>query len=399
MKLKNFLVAALIAVVSLVGCNKTSTTDPATDPTSSAAVSNEPISIEQLDEIGKNLVAAVQKKDGKTLSKYMDYSALIDRILAPYDLESQVKAGFSTGFLEELEKKPLGLFTEMADSNVKFVRSHELDGQSRILIRIIAPEDVGGFQFVDLLVENRPGGLKVVDYYTYFGGEMISAALGRLLAPALKQAGTSGGDDEMGKVEDLQRLFQAIANRDFEKADSVYKAMDKDMRDKKFVQLMYLQVAVELGDDIYLEALQKFEKDFPGDPSLVLVQLDSFFLKKEYQRVVDDLNALQASLDIQDAYVKTLQATALAESGQQAEALKYLKDAVKLEPELEDARWALIEVAMEVDDFSVIADNLNALLPDYPDLVEGVPSQEFYKPFMESQVGKDWLKAAEAKAK
>lgn len=384
---------ALLLALSLGACDKKppppepnvksstapKTTDPKATPekgteSSVKAPAADAITKEEAEKFGKEFAAALSPCDPAKADSLID----AQKFTARFDEKTRAQVGTFDKLGESL---CAGLGPE---SSVKFVGVVQKDGINRPRVRTIVR---GGVNFLDALVVREPDkSLKLMDIYSLRNGEEMSGLLslvGKLM---------SHGETAARAYIDATQLHGAGK---YDEAKKRFMDIPKEVRTTiKAIALQGLTIDVQQPADVYLASIEEFRKNFPGDPSVTLVEIDAHSLKNDYPKLVASLDSLLAKTN-NDPYVLIMRARAWQRAKDYEKATADAMTAVTAEPEMmtSDGGDLLVELAMEQKKYGEAVGYLDKMLGDTitKDALHKVLSEDkSYKALVSSKEYKAW---------
>ena len=380
---------ALLLALSLAACKKEApppepvlgsaakTTDSKTTPEKGAdpgmkapeKPAADAITKEEAEKFGNEFAAALSPCDPAKADGLIDAA----KFTARFDEKTREKIGTFDKLGESL-CQGLG-----ADSSVKFVGVVQKDGINRPRVRTIVR---GGVNFLDVLVVREPDkSLKLMDVYSLRNGEEMSGLLslvGKLI---------SHGEAAARAYIDATQL---LGQGNYAEAKKRFMEIPVEVRTKvKAIALQGLTIDVQQPPEVYLASIDEFRKNFPGDPSVTLVEIDAHSLKNDYPKLVASLDSLLAKTN-NDPYVLIMRARAWQRSKDYEKATADAMAAVTAEPETwsSDGGDLLVELAVEQKKFGDAVGYLDKMLSDTitKDALHKVLSEDVsYKLFVASK--------------
>lgn len=356
----------------------------------------------KLEAFGQELAAAVSEGDDATFKKLFVHKECARRFMRGVSASKKFKKGFLEGVLEAFDKRPGGLAWGFFGQNYTFLRIHPTHGQHRVLCRI-QPE-VGGVSYHAYTCIPTPEGIRAVDFYDYASGELVTRTMRNVAIMGAAEERRSQSfvgrllSDEEAALGDNAQAIKAFGaasqSGDIDKAIEIYDAFPKKLQDLKPYQIAYLSLLGTREEDEprYIKASEKYAKDFPGDPSLVLMMIDYHLLKKDFVKASESVKQLDQQVG-GDVYLQVIQGSILYEEKKFAEALALCEDAILKEPSLEDAYWNAIVAASGLNDFASMTKHMTTLRDnmDYLFEAEELAENEVYQAFTESPEGKAFM--------
>ena len=228
-------------------------------------------------------------------------------------------------------------------------------------------------------------------------GEKMSDLFRRLYLIAVAEADRSfltklarGQGDLAKHGKDVQMMGKMAREGDSKGALKIYDGLPESLRFEKWVLLLRLMAAQNADEKTYLSAIEAFEKRFPGDPSLALVSVDGFVLKKQHRRAIGSIEKLNRFIG-GDPYLLLLQAGQYVELKDKAKARELANQAIEQEPSLPNSYDFLLGLSLEEKNFEETARLLNLTEKNLSaDMLGPVQTTEDYEPFLKSEAGKKW---------
>jgi len=282
----------------------------------------------------------------------------------------------------------------MADylqQDFRFLRLVEIDSSTQMLFR--AWDEGAGIDYLRCAFDRAEAeGWRIVDVFSYTAGEPFSESVRRTYLPVL--ASGAKARELRAQYEPLGAVVERLDAKDYLGARRAFIAVSESLRGQRFARILELEVLSRIDEAAvdYAEATQRFERDFPDDPSLPLRMLEAHSIRGEHTealRRVDQIDALLGG----DAFLNFLRAGALEGLGREADAVAGLAEAIIAEPEIEELRWALVHTALPAKDFGAVAGALRALRQDFEYQLDAEEIEESadYREFASSEEGKDFL--------
>lgn len=383
-------------IALLAGCstpNKPPTATSTAAPTDAANISDE-----EAESCGQRLTLALKDSDAEAVGRLVDYELFLDHITGGLKLDSEVKKGFRKGFLERLSQSPAGLFTATLGQRARILKIHRDQGRTKVLVRVLIGTAPAALTYLDLhLTRNAEGEVVIDDFYSYATGERISETLRRTILPVLASMSKTplqklvGGSDVMAEnFQEIVRMGQSVQAGQHKQAIDTFNALPEEVKNQKFVLLLYLQATSEQNESLYKDALTRLRTHFPGDPSMKVHEIDYFLLTRELDKVLPAIEALEEGLGTEDPYLNVMRASACMELEDYDKAAEWARTAIKKEPEVEEGYWSLINISMKHKDYKSVVEGLVGLERFYPNLRDEAGEDPDYAEFLKSPEGKKW---------
>lgn len=371
-----------------------------------AAAASRPITPGDALKFGEDVVEAFRQLDNEAVGRALDVKAMMEKATEGVDAPAQVKTDFLKGAQEAMERSGPPLMAEIkplvqAGADFRATKALDWKGQPACLVRWIDPN--GGAGYVVLLLERdaKDGRIRSTDYYPLASGELVSETVRRLYLAAVTHANRGIVDRLLGKdqafVEHLGDMNRMIANnREGKLAETlkIFDALPEALKGEKIFQLLRYGAAQGIGDDAkYLEAIQDFASRFPGDPATDFLLIDGHFMTKPPQpeKSLECVDRLDKTLG-GDAYTKVLRGNILTVMKREDDALAAFQAAVAAEPDLRPAYDGLLNTALALKRFNVVAEGLDALTSVFKVEIADLSEIDEFAEFLASPEGKQWTK-------
>ncbi|MFN3200177.1 MAG: tetratricopeptide repeat protein [Bradymonadia bacterium] len=344
---------------------------------------------------------AAKSKDAVALNNLIDWNMLLEISTEGLDLPSQMKSGFMSGLKSTAGGGPLaaGIIQALnAGGSYDFLKVREVNGQRRALFRLIMPGE-GGVNYHDVVLGAGSGGkVKAIDIYVYLTGEPISQTFRRLLIPMAASTGIAarlGGEEALlvKHLDDLQVIGNAVQSGDHKTALRRYATLPKELQEEKSIQLMRLTAAQNANDDVlYAKAIEEVERLFPNDPSLDMLLIDGYFMKKDWAKVLESVDRLDARIG-GDPYLNIMRSGVMLEKGSNDEALALGAKALEALPELADAHWTHLSAALRSEDYALALKDMNTLTSKFQVVFGDLTTNPEFAGFVKSPQYTEWKAA------
>jgi hypothetical protein len=339
---------------------------------------------EEAEAFGRGLVAEHKKcaTSPHDVNSLIDTESLVYRTLDGLELKPEEKRGFVDGARGTAAKF---LCNHIGEATLKLLRVRSVGGEHHPIFRAL--HDDGAIGYLEMVVAKREGASpRAVDVYLFTTGEWLSKSLTDI---------TNSLDRESAEaLSEVAKLVRSAREKSEWKA--VLQAIDNlpvKVRATKAMQSARVQAASNIGDEEYSTVLAEFEAKFPNDPSLDLIAIDAYMLRKQ----LDKIPPLYARLSERtggDAHLDAQLAMILLELKQPEKALAAAKKATAAEPELKVAWEQLGAAQARTADFDGVLATQRELKRRF-DVWFGEDNKDF-DAFHASPQGKTWLAEVQA---
>ncbi|MBZ0234839.1 MAG: hypothetical protein K8M05_21100 [Deltaproteobacteria bacterium] len=274
--------------------------------------------------------------------------------------KTRLRPDMKRELVKELERRRFDVSTQLCQGladDVRFdlLRVRQVGADHHPLLRMIGG---GTFNYYDLelgkpTAEGEPRAVDMLDYYS-----------GNLLSDTVAEGMGVGASAAMrGERFDPAELTAARAAGDWQKVRDLVASMPPTLRAARIFRLAELQAVMQLEDPAYVDLLTAFERDFPDDPSMLLLVIDGHVMRKDVHALIAAIDRLERKLggdpylDLHRAGAYTLDPTPanLSEGELLARAVT-----TKL-PELQDGWWTLATIQLMRGDHAGVVPTLDEL--------------------------------------
>lgn len=354
----------------------------------------------RLEEFAAKASEAIGAGDAEFLRQHFDADALLDRILNGMPLDAEVQREFRRGFKQGLGTNQL--LQGALGQSFRFLRIRPFQGRDRLFFRLLLDE--GGLNYMVFETAEDEGKIAIRDCYTFATGEWLSDSIRRMVLPALAQADRtllerifSPADAAYVRhLEDVKEMSQSFQRGEFAAAVAGFEALPPALQEQKLLNVTYLSALAELEErqEDYKAALRRFEKLFPGDPSLKLMLIDYHILNGDWSAMFDSLDWLEDKVG-GDPYADVLRASGMIFKEDWEAAQRFALRAIEREPDLEDGYWTLVTGALNAADHAQVARGLTWLEERFGYVFEAqaLGQEPLYTDFLTSPQAREFFAA------
>lgn len=342
-------------------------------------------------EVAKKIEAAVNSGDPEAYDAVLSLKDLLDRVLKGIEAEEKTKnefiEGASGGSLGEQLAEQIKV-----GAKFRFLRLHTVEGRTRALFRLINAG--GGVNYHDYILAKDGEAVKAEDLFVYLMGESISRTFRReflkLVAVTTKgKANLQGWEkdyiDAQPKIAEMQAAKAAGKPK---KALKAYRDMPVSVQEDKLIMVQRVAIALEVGEAEYKEALDAWEKLFPGDPSMDLMKIDAFAMKGDFAESAAAAERLASAIG-GDPFLDAMRGGLFLQAEKLDEAAACAEKSAKEEKGLSLSHFVLLQVSLKKKDHAATARELTVLekecevpigeLEEEADFADFVESDEYAK--------------------
>lgn len=350
-------------------------------------------------DFGDSLGVTVSNGDMNFVNARFNVKRLLDKVLQAPEGNDEIK-DFNTGFSGSILKS--NIYGNILLNSINqgfyfdFINAYiDSQGSYHVVFRLFSPDE--GLNYHDLLLEEGEKGYEIIDLYPYISGEYLSKTFKRLYMSALVDLLNSDwkvGNNELG-VEQLVTLKKLKDEGKYQEAYELFHQLPKDVQENKLFQLYYVMVSGKLSDKIYEDAITKYKKLFPKDPSLNLVLIDGYVIKKQYKKALDAIDNLEAIVQ-GDEMLDFIRGNVSIQMGKFDIAESYYQSVLTNFPYFSEAAdqllYVLLEQEKEQDAIKCLEHYIEYLEVSKEDLIDHI--ERNYLVFSDSEVFKSWKKGS-----
>lgn len=315
-----------------------------------------PVTTDEAQALAAEFGAAFSPCDAGRLAGLIDAGYLVRRAVDASDLPAPMRREVRRGMgsAQIADRLCQGIDDE---ATYVLLRIRDVDGQPRPLFRLLN-DDAVNYHELELGKSPKDQRVRVLDIRVYASGDLLSASLTQVFdqVAVAKQLGRSPAE----LARSIAALNRARADRDAEEVQRRFAELPAELRDSKPLRLAELMAGADLEPAAYSALMERYRQDFPGDPSIDMVAVDYFFLKKDLPRTLEAIETVDRRV-AGDPYLNVLRANAYLNADQPAEAVVAARAAVTAEPNLEPGWWALVMAQLRRGDHDAVAETVATL--------------------------------------
>ncbi|MBC8756822.1 hypothetical protein H2O64_19265 [Kordia sp. YSTF-M3] len=210
-------------------------------------------------------------------------------------------SSFKDGFFKGFEAFPLKIIESMEkDNSYDIVNYYYNDSEQKyhLLFRMFSDEE--GLNYHDYQLNYVNEKFLIEDLYIYSTGEYLSETLRQLYLMAIPKQYIDDIDIKRNRIANILFILQykkLLEKQEYKKAFDLLNNLEGDIKNQKIYYTLKIQVASEINDVYYMEAIDELLKKFPDDPSTQLMAVDYHVMLKDYNATMGALNALQEATE------------------------------------------------------------------------------------------------------
>lgn len=318
--------------------------------------------------LGTSTEKAFHNNDSKQFSEKFDLPYFINRA-TDLEYEDPAIASFKKGYVQSMKTIVKSFVEEInadlsQDSYYDFIDYYyDYDIKKyRLLFRLFSEET--GLNYHDYVLTFRAGEFLVADMYVYTTGEFLTQTLNRFYRSSLPKSFLSKlikSQDDID-FEAFNDALKAKRNENFQKAFTAISRIKGALKHDKTYHYVAIEIASNLGEKVYLEALSNMVEDYEDDPTMSLSCIDYYLFKEEYSKALEALDILQEATG--DSFLNYLRGNiAYNAANYELSALSYEKIIAEYE-EYYNAHTSLLSAYTKMKLYQKCIPLLNTLLQE-----------------------------------
>ncbi|QHI34736.1 hypothetical protein IMCC3317_00800 [Kordia antarctica] len=264
---------------------------------------NDTINDNAVIDFGKKLQASFYEKETTFFLDNFDKDGFASKIVLTDEEIANSKdlkafnGSFKKGFFSKFDAFPTKIIESMENDNsydiVNFYYSED-EKKYHLLFRMFSDEE--GLNYHDYQLNYVNNKFLIEDLYIYTTGEYLSDTLRQLYLMAIPKNYMEDINMSKEQISNMVFIFgykNLVAKKEYKKALDLLNNLKGDIRNQKIFYILKIQVASEINEVYYMEAIDELLKKFPDDPSTQLMAVDYYVMLKDYNATMGALNQLQ----------------------------------------------------------------------------------------------------------
>lgn len=337
-----YVLLTLLATSILASCDNSS------DTAGKESVPKVTASKEKSEEFSRQIATSIDKRDPSMVDSTLDMEAFFYAITADMNPGEDGLKGFLSAV-----PPGLGLGSQLVkvmgeNGSFRLVRFNWNDGHPKALYRIITLE--GALNYYEFhLGERKDSRLSIRDVYVYLNGEMFTETMRRILtsdkrSPIFRLLAPEMVEGK-GMMKAIDSMSKLVKSGEYQAAMNYYDAIPEAARKEKALQLQRMQAAQQLGDTVYAQVLEDMSRQFAGDPSMDLLMIDHYVMKRQFDSALTAVDRLDRAIG-GDPYLNLLRANVAAEKNEIAPAKDYIQKVISYDSTLTAPYFALTALTL-----------------------------------------------------
>ncbi|MCL7753453.1 hypothetical protein [Polaribacter sp. Z022] len=256
------------------------------------------IGFKEVEKLGYDLQEAYVYEDIEGINLLYDKYSLAKRFLIKTSKKNvfEFNKGFYIGFSRDFNFGKILNEEKKNGSSYEFVKFYkDDDSKYHLLFRFFGDN---GINYHDHLVNSINNEAKIIDTYNFTSGENISDSYRTIYKSALYGSNFLTNDinksrfvKDMAKLKRIQKL-NSLGK--YDKALKLYQSISNTSKQEKIYKLINISISSNISLEQYEKALKDYEDKYPNDPSIQLISIDKYIIKKEYDKSLNAINKLDS---------------------------------------------------------------------------------------------------------
>lgn len=324
--------------------------------TACAGKKEQPVTEAEASAYAKSIQASIKAGNKNIINKVLDENLFADEVAkaAGQKSNNSFKIGVKTG----LQKQNLSrqIFNSLGqDGTYEFVKQYQKDGSQHLIFRMFGE---GGLNYHDFTLAKHDDSVRAKDVYIFLSGENLSKTMGGVVSAmmAADDKASLSLKEQMRMLPEIKSLY---LQKRYDEAKKMFNSLPADMQKEKGFQLLNVQIASEMDEATYTQAMNEFQSLYGTDPAVQLALFDNYFLKGDYDRVLKVLDGIDKT--VQDPVLDYFRSLVYSKKGDNATAVKYLETLRTKMPDFQPGALELLASYMEQKQI----EKANALVASY----------------------------------
>lgn len=313
-----------------------------------------PVTKEQAQEFTNAITKSILKKDNSFFNEAIDVEAMLNKVkaLSP-DQSDRYWKGAKEGFGKKIDFGDRIIEGLGNDGSYMLVKQYQKGDQQHLIFRLFGS---GGLNYHDIELCNKKNKAKIADIYIYTTGETLTESMKDIFSQIMNIG--EKGNANMEKISAMQRIKKLLSQGKYEQAKEIIDELPFSLKSLKAIQIYNIQICSQISDSLNTDAIDKFQRDYPGDPSLDLVLIDGFLLKKKYDEALACVNRLDKQINT-DPFLDYYRGLIYNLMEKKAEAQQSLERLYKTLPSFSQGALELSTYYMDKNEYEKAADIVN----------------------------------------
>jgi tetratricopeptide (TPR) repeat protein len=299
---------------------------------------------EEALKFAADMEQAAMKRKSNLIAANIILPALTSRMSKEKEIKDldEIEKGMAQGLKNsELNRNVYDILGK--NGSFEKVKLYEKDGMQRIIFRAYGDD---GLNYLDMELTKLNDKVGIADMMVYSSGENISKSLADLMKKMMDEPNDN-------KVEDATATFQTIkrlmAKGNYKEAKKEFDQLPYYVKNTRIGDVLNIQISSNLGDEIYMKEIEKFEAKYAGDPNVQLTMIDLYFLRKDYDKALTAINVIDSVIN-KDSFLDYYRGLVWNVKGNSNKAIEYYKKVTESNPNFPGAYAELMAHYLEKND-------------------------------------------------
>ncbi|WP_088342390.1 tetratricopeptide repeat protein [Robiginitalea sediminis] len=351
---------------------------------------------------GVRLAEALYEEDADTFNAMFHWDRFMDLALElPREHQdlSNYREQFKKGLTAKIKTFPQELIENLNEGGFyDFLYFYFDEGLRtyRLMYRLYSES---GINYHDYILRKSEDALYLEDLYIYASGETLSTSTRNLFLASLP-SGLLGRIMNPQELKDTSRMLEAMRayeSGSFGQAYYKLSMLEGPMRNLKSILALRIQMASQLDQETYMEAMASMMEILPEDPTMALLTLDYYVLNQDFESALRILEILETETG--DSFLNLMRGNLYYQSGDYPAAVARFHTLVGEYPDFMEGRLSYMSALAMTKDYSALLGQLDTLKNTYAvppeDLQTYIESEEEgmenpFAVFMETPGYRQW---------
>ncbi len=228
------------------------------------------------------------------------------------------------------------------EGNYTFLKYYTVGDTIKAIYRLLLGDGRLNYHKYDILYSDENA--RIVDVYFYITGEYASRSIRNAIFPILQIDNSLIGKinyltklmmgDRNKYIEGLTKVKEiknCIATGEFKKGIELFESLPDEIKNMKSARIYQITLTTNYSDSMAIKAIEEYSSLFPDDPSLSLLLIDYYFLKKDYKKSLENVDLLIRHLP-EDGHLHVIKSNLLVQLGEIEKAVYELEQSIEVEP-------------------------------------------------------------------
>lgn len=350
------------------------------------------------------VIDGLNENSFKQFHEAVDQRAVLNRVIGTYVISPDIRDQLGSDPREWIESAFKSSFPRSQDEILGTVVAFEVyEASARALVRWEASGYRFSYHVYELELRGNDG-FRIVDWIDYYKAGRFTELVAQsfvytMPTPEATLQLLDNKSRSEGEVFQMGEMFKTVRDRRHDRFFGIYDAMEESLRSERIVTKLNLDMAMSWNDAGRTgRAFQAIVATFPGDP-LYSLQLVGFYIAtRQFEKVVPELETLQAGLGVTDGATESLKVSAAMALGDFERAEEFALNATRVEPDLELSWWSLLRARTAAGDWSGATEAMTELEDRFGHLLipQKLRRDRFLRALIDQQAYKDWRAARDA---